>query len=615
MFTLSRSPPAVGNFVGSVTPIGSVSARTLRLNISPGVPESGGADFFTYKGVLYTLIQSGGNYVAAQKAYTIYAAQPAGGQQQLAVFNLGGTTYLVTSGSTVGDATSMGINSGTVWAATSVSQIESQFGKVYGFASQPTPVAKSAKTGLFQFQATDANGTTTLYDIIYTAGGNKNAIRVDVPSLLPSFVQSWEFGFPVPSYLLRFETGGYDAYTTYVEGQAMPQESFSMAYKTPLVSEESQIDKLMSSVGDFTVEFWHSEPSTLPTFYHPFTYSVSNSSPLVYHIHIGFENLSKSQSNTGVEQHNVYVQVNNMVMKTPTVPPILSSKWRHLALTFAQPYAIKCQGAGFDVKDGTNYNFNREFSIAMTFLVNDTTTKQGLIYKGAGSKARSPDASLLYMVTVEEGKVMLYMMTGGSQLTVVPGPVISTGQLYELFISKQTVSPTGSAEDPYGFTPDAAACKSGITGATTVVSGNTTKTLNNVELAVPTNVSSFSNRAAAQSGTKAFRVTIAVRAVNPEGTFQGWSPAAPIPPKSFTVPDDSGLLVNATGSAHLVIGSAFEANGTELPLGSAASPATIRQLYLFSTALSYLGIKTASGYVPMSQAPAQDLIGAGVVGH
>ena len=44
------------------------------LNVYAGTPESGGADFFMYKNVLYTLIKSAGVYIAVQKSYTVYAS-------------------------------------------------------------------------------------------------------------------------------------------------------------------------------------------------------------------------------------------------------------------------------------------------------------------------------------------------------------------------------------------------------------------------------------------------------------------------------------------------------------------------------------------------------------
>jgi hypothetical protein len=47
VFTLSTVPPAAGNFVGSVVPIGTVNVGTTVLNVYPGTPESGGSDFFS----------------------------------------------------------------------------------------------------------------------------------------------------------------------------------------------------------------------------------------------------------------------------------------------------------------------------------------------------------------------------------------------------------------------------------------------------------------------------------------------------------------------------------------------------------------------------------------
>ena len=55
-----------------------------------------------------------------------------------------------------------------------------------------------------------------------------------------------------------------------------------------------------------------------------------------------------------------------------------------------------CQGGGFEVKKGSSYNFNRDFSIAMTFSVSDVNTEQGLLYKGTGSDATTPQLSMSY---------------------------------------------------------------------------------------------------------------------------------------------------------------------------------------------------------------------------
>ena len=247
------------------------------------------------------------------------------------MFNLNGTTYLVTDGTTTGVGTAAGINPGTMWARTSISNVETQFGLVYGFAAQPTNVSQSG-TGVFQFQVTSSSGTNTLYDIVYTAGSNANLVKVDVPSALPTFVQSWPFNF-VTSYPLTFETGGYNAFTTFVSETSTPSESFAGAYRTPVTSTDSQIDTLLGTQGDFSLEFWHSLSLTPVSAYHPFTYLASTSKPLVYDVDVDFEDGS-----------DIYVRINNSVMQATTTPPVFSSRWRHFALTYSQPYVILVRG-------------------------------------------------------------------------------------------------------------------------------------------------------------------------------------------------------------------------------------------------------------------------------
>ena len=324
VFTLSLTPPATGTYPGAVVPIGTVTAGSTVLNVYAGVPESGNADYFMYKNVLYTLVQSGATYEAAQKSYTVYAARSVTCQEQLAVFDLNGTTYMVTDGTTAGSSSAAGINAGTMWAQTANSSSETQFGLVYGFAAQPTNVTRNA-AGVFQFLVTDSSGNNTLYDIVYTRGGNANVVKVDMPNALPTFTQGPQFN--LASSPLTFETGGYNAFTLNVDETAAPYESFAGAYRTPVTSTDSQVDSLISAQGDFSVEFWHSVPLTNVLDYHPFTYNASTRTPpLVYFIDVDFTNRSQ-----------IFVQINNSVMSAATTPTVLSSGWRHFALTTNSP--------------------------------------------------------------------------------------------------------------------------------------------------------------------------------------------------------------------------------------------------------------------------------------
>ena len=70
--------PAPGNYSGSIVPIASITAgsgaRSSTSTCSLAGPNPAARTFFTYKNVLYTLMQSTGTYVAVQKTYTVYAA-------------------------------------------------------------------------------------------------------------------------------------------------------------------------------------------------------------------------------------------------------------------------------------------------------------------------------------------------------------------------------------------------------------------------------------------------------------------------------------------------------------------------------------------------------------
>ena len=616
LFTVKLGAP--GSFPGTTAPIGTVtSAGSPTLNLYKGVPESGNADFFMYKNVLYTFVKSGAGYLAVQKSYTVYVAKPAPTQQQLAVFDLNGTTYIATDGPTAGSAAPAGINAGSMWSQTSPSTSEVQFGLVYGFTPQPISVTLSTKN-IFQFLVPGPNASSTLYDITYAPGSNTNTVHVDVPDSLPTFVQTASFNFPAPSSPLTLETGGYNAFTTSVAESATPSVSFAAAYKTPILSTDSRIDQLITAQGDFSLEFWHSIPVTtnLPP-YHPFTYSASTSiPPLVYYLDIDFETDS-----------SVYLAINETVLSTKTNPPVFSSGWRHIALTYTQPYMMLCMGEGFEVKQANNYNFSRDFSIALTFCVNDATTNQGLIYKGTGSNNTSPDLSMSYRVAVNNNGALTLTLTDGTGAISpeIVGPTISAGAWYQAIIVKQTVMPSTTQDpskptDPYlppfGSGELDSAQKGGGSASTSGFS-NGSISLTNLGPASPsTNLDSFLKSIKTQP-PKSYSVTISVRTVNDDGSYGiPWAytnqvlPLTPDPNAS-----DAILMVNNTGPAHLLIGAAYDDSGQPMPLGSILNPANIRDVYLFNGAINPEGVMTGNGLVNLADASSQDLVRAGIMGY
>jgi hypothetical protein len=613
--TIFTTPPAANSYAGTSVPIGTVTAGpTTTLNLYAGIPQTGNASFFMYKNVLYTLLPSvtAGKYEAVQKSYPVYASIAAVSQQQLAVFDLNGTTYIVTDGTTAGAPTLAGISPGSIWSQTALSNVELQYGLVYGFATQPTNVILSSDGKFFQFLVTDATGNTTLYNIQYTAGANTNAVTVASPQALPSFTQVAPFVF-TKSFPLTFETGGYNAFTPYVDETNLPERSFAAAYRTPVVSTSPNVDKIIGPQGDFSVEFWHSLPLHTVTAYHPFTYSASNQQLNVYRIDVDFENAT-----------NIYVQINKSVLHATTVAPMILSNWRHFALTYVQPYTMLCNGAGFEIKDGSHYDFSRDFSIGITFAVSDTQTEQALLYKGTGSSNTPPYLDMSYRVEVSGGNVVLTVKDGTGKTQSFTGPSIAANQYYELVIVKKTSTgggQEGTSADPYALPFDLSDISKVSKGTNNIdvsnlpPSGNNPSSFSNVSPQKVDGADSYNtfmqNMQDNNAGSnQRYIVSISVRTVLDNGDFGSWSGYNPLP---NSVTTDAGLQVNATGAAHLLIGDGYDDYNRRKALGSSTA-GNIRDVYLFNAAINPMGISTPNGLVTISQASQQDLAKAGLVG-
>ena len=618
VFTLALVPPAAGGYAGTEVPVGTVTAGSLTLNVYAARPESGNAPFFTYKNVLYTFLGSAGDYVALQKTYPVYVSQPTATQQQLAVFDLGGTTCLVTDGTTTGAAAPAGINPGTLWAQTSVTNVESQFGLVTGLGSAPVTVTQevlASSAVRFQFPVTAPTGVgtataTTLYDIVYTAGGDANDVQVDTPDLLPAFAQSSQFTF-VAASPLTLETGGYNAFTTLVSEASPPAQSFPRAFRTPVTSTDPRVDTLMTAQGDFSLEFWHSVPSTTPIAYHPVTFAASTPAMPVYYLDVDFEDSS-----------NIYLGINGTVLRTSVARPVFSTKWQHFALSYTQPYVMLCQGDGFEVQDGSNYNVVRDFSIAFTFSAEDVVTPQGICYKGAGSAITTPEYLASYRVTVENSTIALSFTdaTGGVQKYTGPPNALQSGNFYEVIVIKRTTTPLGNPDstNPYAAPFSPSDLSSAMTGGASIsLSQPINATSGSLTFSDITPVTSTLTTglisALGGADMKQYEVDFSIRPVYADGSTGNWMTNAPATP--VTVTTDQGLQVISTGGAHLLLGCAYDDNGQKMGLGSTASPANLRDVYIFGSAIDTGGVPTGTGQVPIAQATAQQLQAASIIGY
>src|SRR5262249_9204329 len=147
-------------------------------------------------------------------------------------------------------------------------------------------------------------------------------------------------------------------------------ESFSAAWNTPVTSTDAAIANLITAQGSFSVEFWHSIPVTPVPEQSVFAYTavrahpeipVKSSDPLISYADISFPDTS-----------TITVTVNGTVMLANTTPSTLTTNWRHVCLAYTQPYVMVCSGAPFVVANGSSFNFERDFTIAMTVAASAT---------------------------------------------------------------------------------------------------------------------------------------------------------------------------------------------------------------------------------------------------
>ena len=371
---------------------------TTVLNVYAGTPESGGADFFTYKNVLYTLVKSGGHL--RRGAEVLHGVRVEAGRDSAAARRVRPERHDL-PGDRRHHRGRPAHRLGSIRAPCGRRRRSpaSRRSSVSSTASpRSRPTSRSSGTGLFQFQAADPSGTDhALRHHLHARAATRTWCKVDVPALLPTFTQAGPFTF-TPSYPLTFETGGYNAFTTFVEETSTPSLSFAAAYKTPVTSTDpldryADHRRRATSASSSGTRFRHRRPWPIirsPTPRAP-------ASPLVYFVDVDFE-----------DDSNIYVEINNTVLHARRRRRRCS---RRDGATSRSPTSSRtpccARARGFEVKKGDNYNFNRDFSIAMTFASPTGPLDQGLLYKGTGSDITTPQLSMSYRVGVQAGHVTL----------------------------------------------------------------------------------------------------------------------------------------------------------------------------------------------------------------
>ena len=225
-----------------------------------------------------------------------------------------------------------------------------------------------------------------------------------------------------------------------------------------------------------------------------------------------------------------------------------------------------CNGAGFEVKRATNYNFNRDFSIAMTFAAQDVNTAQGLLYKGTGSDITSPELSMSYRVGIANRAVTL-SLTDGTLLTdgasAITNPpfaglaVLKPDTFYQVIIVKQTIAPVGNSDPgshPYAPPFDASEFENSAAGGAKFkgqgIGGSGDMQIAGITPGDPStsNLNTFLTniqKGPNAQASKGYQITISVREVPDDGSPPPPWQTSNLPP--VTGLTDTQLLVNSTG--------------------------------------------------------------------
>jgi len=221
-------------------------------------------------------------------------------------------------------------------------------------------------------------------------------------------------------------------------------------------------------------------------------------------------------------------------MQSATIPPGFSRGWRHFALTYTQPYVMMLNGGGYEVKNGSNYDFDNDFSVVIIFSTSDTQVNQGLLCKstGAATYTPSPQLSMSYRVRLQSWNVILEVTHGTGVTTPLTGPSIQPGNLYRLVMIKNTASPASSANaswdsstvDPYAppfgvndFAPSATA--GGNAEVNQPKQGQ--YSITNIQQNSPSTATKLSNFVSNLGNTTStsYSVPFAIQTVNTAGTY------------------------------------------------------------------------------------------------
>ena len=402
---------------------------------------------------------------------------------------------------------------------------------------------------------------------------------------------------------LTIESQGIDAFTTYVSDNNAEdhEEAYHCSYVSPLISISNKTNTLINADGDFSVEFWYTVPpnrsiTEVPKQYNLFALNIPTGASNSVQNLIQFVNISVGdlQLSSGFTLELVQLMINDVIFAGAILNDP-NELWRHLALVYNQPYMISCNGAGYMLKNGSNYNPLQDLALAVSFGLSTLGSKQGLVYKGTGNGSSSNSTDSYFLYINETGSPVFEYLDGTgvkqqiiSTLKVTPG-----SNRYLLFFSKKTDYGTGSQPNsnsvyPSPLDPQSIALSTQNTNYNGTVQtgngGNTTVSGINSNPSGGSNpLQDYTNNLFAPPGSQTYSYSptfVLYFIVN--GVVDATTAQIDNSQVQTGFTSQANLQIRSSGSGNILIGTGFEGN-VEYPI----QQGYIKNTYYFNKSVDY----------------------------
>ena len=296
-------------------------------------------------------------------------------------------------------------------------------------------------------------------------------------------------------------------------------------------------------------------------------------------------------------------------MRPSPTPPVLTLRLAALRPHYNQPYVMFCEGARLRGQPGgTNYNFSRDFTIAMTFSLRRQHHAGSPLQRHRVGDHRRPSTSRR---TRSTSTTALYPELFDGSATKAPlflGPTIPANLLRSHH--RQTDHHAGRAiDDSSDPTLRRSSPRTVVNGLSHGFSRFRPLPSGGSALTSPRSRPPIRALRRPQINTSAtlrqqLEVDFTISAA-PSCRRHPRDAGNPLSPRQRRLPTAT-LTFNSTGSAHLLIGTATTTSGP-IPLGGTFRLGNIRDVYIFGSAIDRDGITTNPGTI--------DIAGHGPAAH